>query len=83
MFMKNRIVRALTYSALSLICLYTGISCILTFRKVHTQPYLISGAVRFDFMGYSMLAMINGAVCIVSALALIFFSVRMKKRKSK
>lgn len=83
MFMKNKTVRGVLYSVLGVTCLYTGISCMATLHKANTQLYLMSGTIRFDFMGYYMMAVINGAVCAVSVFALTFFWIRVKKQKSK
>ena len=81
MFMKKKIVPNVLCIAAGLLCLYTGISCIATLCRAASQPYLSSGAVRIDFMGFYILAAINGVVCILSALLLLFLSVRMKRAK--
>ena len=81
MFMRNKIVRTILCAALGGIGLYAGISCVATWHKAATQPYLMAGTVRFDFMGYSMLAVINGAVCIAAVLALTLLLIKMKKSK--
>ena len=79
MFSKSRIMRFIIGIVLSLICLYTGISCIAAFYKAANQPYLVFNTVRFDFLGYYILAAVYGAVCFVSAAALVVFLVRIKK----
>lgn len=83
MFSKNKIVRFIIGIVFSLICLYTGISCIATFHKANTQPYMVIDTVRFDFLGYYILATIYGAVCIVSIVAFAVYLVRTKKSNDK
>lgn len=81
MFMKNKIVRAVLCAALGGIGLYTGISCVATGYKAATQPYLMAGTVRFDFMGYTIIAVLNGVICVVAVLALTLLLIKMKKSK--
>ncbi len=81
MFIKSKIVRSILCVMLGLIGLYTGVSCAATLHKAAAQPYLVSGAVRFDFMGYYMMTALNGAVCIASVFLLGWLLVRMKKSK--
>ena len=54
--MKKRII---AWAVLLSVCaaaglygLYNAISCFVTLYKAGHQPYLMAGAVRFDFQGY-------------------------------
>lgn len=50
--MKNKFVRWVIYAVLGVFSLYNGIACAAVLYKAGGQPYLLSGAERFDFMGY-------------------------------
>lgn len=82
MFMKSKIVRSILCVILGLIGLYTGVSCAATLHKAAAQPYLVSGAVRLNFMGYYMMAALNGVICVASIFVLVWLLIRMKKSKS-
>lgn len=80
MFIKHKTLTWILFIALSLLILYTGISCIAMLCKADTQPYLMSGAVRYDFMGYYILSACSGTVCLLSAAALLLILITMKKQ---
>lgn len=79
MFGKNRIIRMVVCVLLGVLCLYTGISCLAVLHRAASQPYLVSGSERFDFMGYDIMAAANGAACIVSAVLLVFLLVSRRR----
>ena len=82
MFLKHKTVRWILCAVLVLLMLYSGISCAATGYKAAGQPYLAAGTERLDFMGYAMMAALNGVGCAASALLLAVF-VRWGKRKAK
>lgn len=82
MFLKHKTVRILLCAVLALLMLYSGISCAAIWHKAAGQPYLAAGAERLAFMGYPLMAALNGAGCLVSALLLAVF-VRWGKRKAE
>lgn len=51
-FITSRLLRVIVYAAAGLYGLYNAISCFVTLYKAGHQPYLMAGAVRFDFQGY-------------------------------
>lgn len=75
---KSRILRILVCAAAGALCLYSGAACAATLYKAHGQPYLLSGAERFDFMGYYMVAALWGAVC---ALLAVFLALLIRRRR--
>lgn len=77
MFRKNRIITVISI-ILGLVFLYYGISFICTMVKGYSQPYLISKLGRFNFMGYTMLASIDGLVCLVIILFFCFLFTGLK-----
>ncbi len=77
MFMINKILPCIICTVLALIILYTGVSCIATWHKASTQPYLVSGTARFYFLGFYIMAAAIGAVCIVTILILVFVLFRI------
>ena len=83
MFLKNKFVRTGVIAALSLIFLYSGISCAAVLHKAITQPYLLGASGRVDFLGYYMMAMLMGAVCLAALAVLAFLFVQIRKRKNK
>lgn len=53
-FITSRPLRVIVCAAAGLYGLYNAISCFVTLYKAGHQPYLMAGAVRFDFQGYYM-----------------------------
>lgn len=51
-FITSRLLRVIVCAAAGLYGLYNAISCFVTLYKAGHQPYLMAGAVRFDFQGY-------------------------------
>lgn len=50
-FITSRLLRVIVCAAAGLYGLYNAISCFVTLYKAGHQPYLMAGAVRFDFQG--------------------------------
>ena len=48
-FITSRLLRVIVCAAAGLYGLYNAISCFVTLYKAGHQPYLMAGAVRFDF----------------------------------
>ena len=61
--MKHKITCLATCIALGAVCLYHGMSCMITLGKAYKQPYLLSGSDRFAFTGSYMMAAMHGGVC--------------------
>ena len=72
MFVKNKIVRFTIIAVLVLVCFYNGICCAATLHRAVTQAYLLSGTVRYGFMGYYIISAVNGAICLLFAVILVF-----------
>ena len=51
-FITSRLLRVIVCAAAGLYGLYNAISCFVTLYKAGHQPYLMAGAVRFDFQGH-------------------------------
>lgn len=81
--MKNKIAGLLVRIAVSAFCLYNGVSCVVTLYKAGSQPYLLSGTARFDFLGYYMMAAMHGVICIVLAVLLILLVRRKRRSEAK
>ena len=77
--MENRIVRRVIYAVLGVFSLYNGIACAAVLYKAGGQPYLLSGAERFDFMGYYMMAALHGAICAFLVVILVLL---VRRRRS-
>lgn len=78
--MKNKFVRWVIYAVLGVFSLYNGIACAAVLYKAGGQPYLLSGAERFDFMGYHMMAAIHGVICAALVVILVLL-VRGRRRR--
>lgn len=78
--MKNKFVRWAIYAVLGVFSLYNGIACAAVLYKAGGQPYLLSGAERFDFMGYYMMAALHGAICAFLVVILVLL-VRGRRRR--
>ncbi len=83
MFIKNKIIRWIIYILLILVSLYTGISFAATLNKAITQPYLMMGTTKFVFLGYFIIAVLNGIVAFLAISFLIISFVRNKKMHSR
>lgn len=82
MFVKNKIGRFTIIAVLVLVCFYNGICCAATLHRAVTQAYLLSGTVRYGFMGYYIISAVNGIICCLLAV-IIAFLVRIEIRNSK
>lgn len=80
--MRSKSVRLVLYTVLGAFGLYNGASCLVTLYRAGNQPYLLSGAERFDFMGYHMMAAMHGAICIALAVTLILLVRWIRKTES-
>ena len=78
--MKNKFVRWVIYAVLGVFSLYNGIACAAVLYKAGGQPYLLSGAERFDFMGYYIMAALHGAICAFLVVILVLL-VRGRRRR--
>ena len=91
MFVKNnvflpgaaRVCLVIAYTVLGFGILYNGISCFMTLYKACTQPYLLAGTVRLNFMGYYMMAAVYGGLCVVLLLFIVFLLLRKRFKLKK
>ena len=81
--MENRIVRRVIYAVLGVFSLYNGIACAAVLYKAGGQPYLLSGAERFDFMGYYIMAALHGVICAFLVVILVLLVRGRRKRKGR
>lgn len=79
MSMKNKTVRALVCTALTVLCLYNGTACLATLYKALRQPCLLSAAERCDFLGYYMLSALHAVLCLAALVLLIRLFLRRRK----
>lgn len=63
--------------------LYNAISCFVTLYKAGHQPYLMAGAVRFDFQGYYMMAAMHAGICLLLGVLVWLFLKGTKKLREK
>lgn len=78
--MENKFVRWAIYAVLGVFSLYNGIACAAVLYKAGGQPYLLSGAERFDFMGYYIMAALHGVICAFLVVILVLL-VRGRRRR--
>ena len=81
--MKNKFVRWVIYAVLGVFSLYNGIACAAVLYKAGGQPYLLSGAERFDFMGYYIMAALHGVICAALVVILVLLVRGRRKRKGR
>lgn len=81
--MKHKITCLATCIALGAVCLYHGMSCIITLGKAYKQPYLLSGSDRFAFTGSYMMAAMHGGVCILLIVILSLLVRRKRKTRAR
>lgn len=60
-----------------------AISCFVTLYKAGHQPYLMAGAVRFDFQGYYMMAAMHAGICLLLGVLVWLFLKGTKKLREK
>ena len=92
MFVKNnaflpgaaRVCLVIAYTVFGFGIFYNGISCFMTLHKACTQPYLLAGTMRFDFMGYYMMAAVHGGLCVGLTLLIVLLLLwkRLKLKKT-
>ena len=70
-------------AAAGLYGLYNAISCFVTLYKAGHQPYLMAGAVRFDFQGYYMMAAMHVGICLLLGVLVWLFLKGTKKLREK
>ena len=78
-FITSRLLRVIVCAAAGLYGLYNAISCFVTLYKAGHQPYLMAGAVRFDFQGYYMMA----GICLLLGVLVWLFLKGTKKLREK
>ncbi len=91
MFVKNnaflpgaaRVCLVIVYTALGFGILYNGISCFMTLYKACTQPHLLAGTMRFDFMGYYMTAAVHGGLCVGLTMLIVLLLLRKRLKLKK
>ncbi len=81
--MKNKFVRWVIYAVLGVFSLYNGIACAAVLYKAGGQPCLLSGAERFDFMGYYIMAVLHGVICAALVVILVLLVRGRRKRKGR
>lgn len=54
-----------------------------TLYKAGHQPYLMAGAVRFDFQGYYMMAAMHAGICLLLGALVWLFLKGTKKLREK
>lgn len=54
-----------------------------TLYKAGHQPYLMAGAVRFDFQGYYMMAAMHAGICLLLGVLVWLFLKGTKKLREK
>jgi hypothetical protein len=82
-FITSRLLRVIVCAAAGLYGLYNAISCFVTLYKAGHQPYLMAGAVRFDFQGYYMMAAMHVGICLLLGVLVWLFLKGTKKLREK
>ena len=82
-FITSRLLRLIVCAAAGLYGLYNAISCFVTLYKAGHQPYLMAGAVRFDFQGYYMMAAMHAGICLLLGVLVWLFLKGTKKLREK
>lgn len=75
--------KVIVCAAAGLYGLYNAISCFVTLYKAGHQPYLMAGAVRFDFQGYYMMAAMHAGICLLLGVLVWLFLKGTKKLREK
>lgn len=75
--------KVIVCAAAGLYGLYNAISCFVTLYKAGHQPYLMAGAVRFDFQGYYMMAAMHAGICLLLGVLMWLFLKGTKKLREK
>lgn len=82
-FITSKLLRVIVCAAAGLYGLYNAISCFVTLYKAGHQPYLMVGAVRFDFQGYYMMAAMHVGICLLLGVLVWGSSSREQKNCGK
>ena len=82
-FITSKLLRVIVCAAAGLYGLYNAISCFVTLYKAGHQPYLMAGAVRFDFQGYYMMAAMHVGICLLLGVLVWLFLKGTKKLREK
>ena len=86
-FITSRPLRVIVCAAAGLYGLYNAISCFVTLYKAGHQPYLMAGAVRFDFQGYYqgyyMMAGMHAGIRLLLGVLVWLFLKGTKKLREK
>lgn len=82
-FITSKLLRVIVCAAAGLYGLYNAISCFVTLYKAGHQPYLMAGAVRFDFQGYYMMAAMHVGICLLLGGAGVALPQRNEKTAGK
>ena len=77
-FITSRLLRVIVCAAAGLYGLY-----FVTLYKAGHQPYLMAGAVRFDFQGYYMMAAMHAGICLLLGVLVWLFLKGTKKLREK
>lgn len=78
-FITSRLLRVIVCAAAGLYGLYNAISCFVTLYKAGHQPYLMAGAVRFDYM----MAAMHAGICLLLGVLVWLFLKGTKKLREK
>lgn len=79
-FITSKLLRVIVCAAAGLYGLYNAISCFVTLYKAGHQPYLMAGAVRFD---YYMMAAMHAGICLLLGVLVWLFLKGTKKLREK
>lgn len=82
-FITSKLLRVIVCAAAGLYGLYNAISCFVTLYKAGHQPYLMAGAVRFDFQGYYMMAAMHVGICLLLGVLVWLFLKGTKNLREK
>ena len=55
----------------------------MTLYKACTQPYLLAGTVRLNFMGYYMMAAVYGGLCVGLTMLIVLLLLRKRLKLKK
>lgn len=76
-FITSGLLRVIVCAAAGLYGLYNAM------YKAGHQPYLMAGAVRFDFQGYYMMAAMHAGICLLLGVLVWLFLKGTKKLREK
>lgn len=76
-FITSKLLRVIVCAAVGLMARFV------TLYKAGHQPYLMAGAVRFDFQGYYMMAAMHIGICLLLGVLVWLFLKGTKKLREK